>query len=105
MLDIVENYHRMQFQGKLMIQTQEKGEEPHFGPDLGFFCHIPENHIERLEKKLFKTSNYQLNQRVLQDLNQKKELHKTRIQGNIVISINTNSHLQHQTITNLTSRF
>ena len=37
MLDIVENYHRMQFQEKLMIQTQEKGEEPHFGHDLGSF--------------------------------------------------------------------
>ena len=25
----------MQFQGKLMIQTQENGEKPHFGPNLG----------------------------------------------------------------------
>ena len=24
----------MQFQGKLIIQTQENGEKPHFGPDL-----------------------------------------------------------------------
>ena len=35
MLDIVASYHCMQFQGKLMIQTQENCEEPHFGPDLG----------------------------------------------------------------------
>ena len=34
MLDIVASYHSMQFQGKPMIQTQEKGEGPHFGPDL-----------------------------------------------------------------------
>ena len=33
-LDIVASYHCMQFQGKLMIQTQEDGENPHFGPDL-----------------------------------------------------------------------
>ena len=25
----------MQFQRKLIIQTQENGEKPHFGPDLG----------------------------------------------------------------------
>ena len=25
----------MQFQGKLMTQTQENGEKPHCGPDLG----------------------------------------------------------------------
>ena len=25
----------MQFQGKLMIQTQENDKEPHFGPNLG----------------------------------------------------------------------
>ena len=25
----------MQFQGKLMIQTQENGEKPYFGPNLG----------------------------------------------------------------------
>ena len=31
----VANYHRIQFQGKLMIQTQENGEKPHFGPGLG----------------------------------------------------------------------
>ena len=35
MLDIVASYHRMQFQGKLMIETQENVEKPHFGPDLG----------------------------------------------------------------------
>ena len=31
----VSGSHRMQFHGKLMIQTQENGEKPHFGPDLG----------------------------------------------------------------------
>ena len=35
MLDIVANYHHIQFQGKCMIQTQENGEKPYFGPDLG----------------------------------------------------------------------
>ena len=34
MLDIVASYHCIQFQGKLLIQTQENGEKPHFGPDL-----------------------------------------------------------------------
>ena len=35
MLEIVANYHRKQFQGKFIIQTQGNGEKPHFGPDLG----------------------------------------------------------------------
>ena len=35
MLDIVASYHRIQFQGKLMIKIQENSEKPHFGPDLG----------------------------------------------------------------------
>ena len=35
MLRIVPNYPCIQFQGKCMIQTQEIGGEPHFGPDLG----------------------------------------------------------------------
>ena len=35
MLGIFASYHCMQFQGKCMIQTQEKGEKLHFGPDLG----------------------------------------------------------------------
>ena len=34
MLDIVANYHCLQFQGKYMIQTEENGEETHFGPDF-----------------------------------------------------------------------
>ena len=34
MLEIVARDHRMQFQGKDIIQTQENGEKPHFGPDL-----------------------------------------------------------------------
>ena len=38
MLDIVANYHRTQFHGKRKIQTQENGEKPHFGPDLGQLC-------------------------------------------------------------------
>ena len=35
MLDFVASYHHMQFQGKIMIQTQENGKKPHFGPHLG----------------------------------------------------------------------
>ena len=35
MLDIVTSYHCMRFQGKRMTQTQENGEKPHFGPNLG----------------------------------------------------------------------
>ena len=34
MLDIVASYHRIQFQGKIVIQTQENGKKPHFRPDL-----------------------------------------------------------------------
>ena len=34
MLRIVPSYPCIQFQGKHMTQTQEIGEEPHFGPDL-----------------------------------------------------------------------
>ena len=34
-LDIIASYNSMQFQGKLMIQTQENDKEPHFGPNLG----------------------------------------------------------------------
>ena len=37
MLDIVASYHRIQFQGKLMIQTQENDKQPVLGPDLGTF--------------------------------------------------------------------
>ena len=29
------SYHRIQFQGRLLIQTQENDKKPHFGPDLG----------------------------------------------------------------------
>ena len=35
MLDIIADYHRMQFQEKLMFQTQENGKKPHFVSDLG----------------------------------------------------------------------
>ena len=28
----------MQFQRKSIIQTQEKGKKPHFGPDLDLLC-------------------------------------------------------------------
>ena len=34
-VDWVASYHRIQFHGKLMIQTQENGKKPHFKPDLG----------------------------------------------------------------------
>ena len=29
------SYHRIQFQGKRIIQTQENDEKPHFGSHLG----------------------------------------------------------------------
>ena len=36
MLDIVARYHRIQFQGKLVIQSQDSNKKkPHLGPDLG----------------------------------------------------------------------
>ena len=35
MLGIVAVYYCTQFQEKFMIQTQENGKKPHFGPDLG----------------------------------------------------------------------
>ena len=35
MLEIVASYHCMQFQGKIIVQIQENGEKPHFGPNLG----------------------------------------------------------------------
>ena len=34
MLNIVASYHRIQFQGKCMIQTQKNGKKPHAGSDL-----------------------------------------------------------------------
>ena len=34
-LDIITSYYHIQFQGKRMIQTQENGEKPCLGPDLG----------------------------------------------------------------------
>ena len=40
MLDIVASYHCMQFQGKLMIQTQEDGKKPYLGPDLARWARI-----------------------------------------------------------------
>ena len=36
MLDIVASYHCIQFQGKLMIQTQENDKKTHLRPDLGW---------------------------------------------------------------------
>ena len=35
MLDIVASYDCMQFQGKLLMQTQENDGKPHSGHDLG----------------------------------------------------------------------
>lgn len=40
MLDIFASYHCMQFQWKLMIQTQENGEKTHFGSNLMFLSKI-----------------------------------------------------------------
>ena len=35
MLDIVARYYGMQYQGKMMIQTQGNDKKPQFGPNLG----------------------------------------------------------------------
>ena len=35
MLDIVPSYNPVQYQGKLMTQTSENGENPNFGPHFG----------------------------------------------------------------------
>ena len=35
MLEVVASYHCIQFQEKLMIQTQENGKKLYFTPDLG----------------------------------------------------------------------
>ena len=40
MLDILGSYHRIQFQGKRMIQTQENSKKTHFGPDLAHWAQI-----------------------------------------------------------------
>ena len=37
-LDIVASYHSKQFQGKLIIKTQENSEKPNSGPDLGHWA-------------------------------------------------------------------
>ena len=37
MLDVVADYHCMQFQGKLMNQTWENDKKPNFGADFGPF--------------------------------------------------------------------
>ena len=38
MLEIVESYHRMQFQGKLTNQTWENVKKPNFGSNFSLFC-------------------------------------------------------------------
>ena len=46
MLDIVvASYHCMQFQGQIMIQTQENREKPHFGSNLGPLSPNSSRHI------------------------------------------------------------
>ena len=35
MISIIQSYHRVQFQGKRITQTQGNGEKPHFVPYLG----------------------------------------------------------------------
>ena len=65
MLDIVASYHRNQFQGKLMMQTQENGKMsvmpvgPKFGPPIIFIFFLknlaPSDtsyHHEQYQKKL-----------------------------------------------------
>ena len=53
MLDIVASYHRIQFQGKRMIQTQENDKKPYFGPDFGLL-----NPKTGRQIFLYKTSSY-----------------------------------------------
>ena len=72
MLDIVASYHSMRLQGKPMIQTQENGEKPHFGSDLGqldptsgcqrFFCKnlaslVTKYHCQLLSRTISEISN------------------------------------------------
>ena len=60
MLDIVASYHRIQFQGKLMIQTQENDEKPYFGLDL-----IPLGQNSGCQKFLYKTRSKTLFQAII----------------------------------------
>ena len=48
----------MQFQGKLMIQTQEKGEKLHFGPDLSPFAQIRTAKIAFQKSVFFSVTRY-----------------------------------------------
>ena len=58
MLDIVASYHFMQFHGKLMIQTQENGEKPHFGPNL--WLQILLDHHQLSSCTIFEKTNGQI---------------------------------------------
>ena len=58
MLDIVASYHCIQFQGKQMIQTQENGEKPYFGPDLGLLGQNSGRHFFFLSKIWLRQSLY-----------------------------------------------
>ena len=40
MLDILGSYHRIQSEGKRMIQTQGNSKKTHFGPDLAHWVQI-----------------------------------------------------------------
>ena len=51
MLDIVASYHGIQCQRELMIQTQENGEKPHFGPD--FWAQWSEIRTDKFFKKIW----------------------------------------------------
>ena len=42
---MLDSYHCMHFQEKLMIQTQENGQKTHFGPDLGLMGPNSEIHL------------------------------------------------------------
>ena len=61
MLDIVASYHRIQFRGKIMIQTQENGKKTHFGLDLDPLdpnSSYQKNFIKLVVRHYFKLSYY-----------------------------------------------
>ena len=73
MLDIVTSYHRIQFQGKRMIQTQDNGQKPLFGPDLGqldpnsghqnFYTELVVRHCSKLSSYAIWRETYEPNLR------------------------------------------
>ena len=58
MLDILAICYRIQFQGKLMIQTQQNDEKLHFEPDLGSYGGCQIFLVNLLVKNCPKLSSY-----------------------------------------------